>query len=180
MKKRQVYFNAWIPKIGVMLETVTVYPADMIGIYFDDFKTAIEAVGHRCDDDDVVDKAGNKLMELMQGEDYVFIDDKDCILLQYSGYEVKGKKEVYDGDILEIKTDVGKKINVLCEYGRAKRRMVGPMDEEITVEIECFYFKTPDGKKTFPIVKNYAGKHDLQIMKKVGNIYQNPDLFPTQ
>jgi hypothetical protein len=180
MKNREISFNAWIPKLSVMLETVTVHTGGMIGMHFDDFKTTVEEAGHKIDDDEVVDKDGNKLMELMQGEDYVFIDDIECVTLQYSGYEVKGKAMVYEGDIVELKNEDGKKITAVCEYGRARRNMAAEMDQTIRVDIEGFYFKLSDGKKTFPIVENYAGKHDLSIMKKVGNIFQNPALFVTK
>jgi len=32
-------------------------------------------------------------------------------------------------------------------------------------------------RKTNPIVKNYCGKHDLEIIEVIGNIFENPELL---
>jgi len=37
--------------------------------------------------------------------------------------------------------------------------------------------KKVEGKATFPIVDNYAGKHDLELMEVIGDIYSNPELI---
>jgi len=45
-----------------------------------------------------------------------------------------------------------------------------------TVDIPSFCFKIYDFP-SFPIVNNYANKHDLDIIEIIGNIYENSDLL---
>jgi len=99
--------------------------------------------------------------------------DENCKLMQFSGLQDKNNNDIYEGDIISLKNDGGQVIIVICEYGIA-RRTIGKHD----VDIPCFYFRVPayDNKKTFPIVNNYLGKHDLELFEIIGNIYENIDL----
>lgn len=95
-------------------------------------------------------------------------------LLQYSNWKDKNGTEIYEGDVLQCINADGELVTVVCELGQAIR-MIG----ENEVEISGFYLKKlSDGKKTFPITKNYLGQHDLDILEIIGNIYQNLELFP--
>jgi uncharacterized phage protein (TIGR01671 family) len=92
---------------------------------------------------------------------------------QFTGLHDKNGNEIYEGDIIQLVDDSGETIIVVCEFGTARREIYGNV-----VDIIGFYFKRLcDGKKTFPIVCNYAGKHDTEIFEIVGNIYENPELL---
>jgi uncharacterized phage protein (TIGR01671 family) len=92
---------------------------------------------------------------------------------RYSGLNDKYDNEIYEGDIIELINEDGEIIRVVCEFGTARREMCGR-----TVDITGFYFTLPwNGRKTFPIVNNYAGKHDLDLFEVIGNIHDNPELL---
>jgi len=93
-------------------------------------------------------------------------------VMQFSGWLDKNKKEIYEGDIIELINKDGDTIRVVCEFGSAKRDIYGN-----EVEIMGFYFKHEQGFKSFPIVKNYLGKHDCELFEIIGNIYENSDQF---
>ena len=97
----------------------------------------------------------------------------EMLPLQYTGLKDKNGKEIYEGDILQIETENHEIIKVLCESGLARRTM----DTGMEVDIPSFYFKRDDGLKSFPVVKNWKGKHDLEIIEIIGNIYENKDLI---
>lgn len=99
----------------------------------------------------------------------------ECQVMQWSGMQDKNNKDIYEGDIISLVNDVNETVFVVCKYGIARRQIF-----ENTVDIPCFYFELPCGKKSFPIVENYAGKHDLELFEVVGNIYQNPELLKSK
>lgn len=96
-------------------------------------------------------------------------------LMDWSGLKDKNDKDIYEGDIVKLVNADMNEILVVCEYGIARREVVGAF-YPVEVDIPCFYFKVPNGHKTFPIVNNYAGKHDLEMFEVLGNIYQNSEL----
>lgn len=91
---------------------------------------------------------------------------------QYTGLKDRNGREIYEGDIINLTNTAGVSINVVCEFGTARRVIF-----ENTVDITGCYFKLSNGEKTFPIVSNYAGKHDLDLFEIIGNIYENPELL---
>jgi hypothetical protein len=82
---------------------------------------------------------------------------------------------LFDNDIVELDDDRGVKIYVLCEYAVHRRRM----DSGFECDILGFAFKKVD-YPSFPIISNYAGKHDISMMKIVGNKNENPDILIKQ
>lgn len=89
----------------------------------------------------------------------------------YSGFNDKNNKEIYEMDIIQLVDEDGNIIKVVCEFGTAKRDIYGNL-----VEIHGFYFRRLyDDKKTFPIIKNYAGKHDTELFEIIGNLKDAPE-----
>jgi uncharacterized phage protein (TIGR01671 family) len=114
----------------------------------------------------------------MGGRDPIigFNDDPEYFrLMQYTGLKDKEGKEIYESDIVKLVNADGDTIYVVCEYGIVRRDVIGG-NGPVEVDIPCFYFKS-NGHKTFPIVNNYAGKHDLELFEVVGNIHQHPNLL---
>jgi uncharacterized phage protein (TIGR01671 family) len=92
---------------------------------------------------------------------------------QYTGLKDKNGKEIYEGDIIQLINEDLEEIKVICEFGTAKRQIFDNL-----VEITGFYFKRlDDDRKTFPIINNYLGKHDLELFEVIGNIHDNPELL---
>lgn len=99
--------------------------------------------------------------------------NKYWALMQYTELKDRNKNEIYEGDILQLIDDAGNEIQVTCQFGKHLRKM----DSGHLVEISGFAFISPGGLPTFPIVHNYSGKSDLDIMTVIGNIYENPELL---
>jgi hypothetical protein len=79
----------------------------------------------------------------------------------------KNGKPIYVGDIIELVTEDREKITIECKFGTVQRQIY-----ENLVEITGFYFeRSNDGRKTFPIVNNYLGKHDTEICEVIGTIF---------
>jgi len=92
---------------------------------------------------------------------------------RYTGLKDKNGKEIYEGDIIQLINEDLEEIKVICEFGTAKRQIFDNL-----VEITGFYFKRlDDDRKTFPIINNYLGKHDLELFEVIGNIHDNPELL---
>lgn len=93
--------------------------------------------------------------------------------MQFTGLLDKNGKEIYEGDIVQIKTQSGRVENFTVEYGIHRRDMKSGW----TVDIPGFSFVNSEKFPTFPIVKNYLNGHDLEIIEVIGNIYENPNLI---
>ncbi|MFA5130447.1 MAG: YopX family protein [Patescibacteria group bacterium] len=110
-----------------------------------------------------------------QGKDWFLPMWKDRYeIMQFAGMLDKNGKDIYEGDILFLINESGTPIRVVCEFGTATHKTLA---SGLTVAIAGFFFKTQEGLHTFPIVKNYLGKNDLEIMEVIGNIYENPELL---
>lgn len=95
------------------------------------------------------------------------------IIEQCTGLKDKNGKEIYEDDVIELVNEDLEKTKVICEYGTARRNIYSNI-----VDITGFYFRRlSDDRKTFPIVNNYLGKHDLELFEIIGNIHENPKLL---
>lgn len=97
---------------------------------------------------------------------------KDFVIMQYTGLKDKNGTEIYEGDILELINEDEERIKCVVEFGNRRIRTYSGT----IIDVQCFYFKIGD-RKTNPVANNYLGKHDLEIIKVIGNIYENPELL---
>lgn len=78
-------------------------------------------------------------------------------IMQFTGIKDKDEKEIYEGDIVEYDVqDDGEKANYKvewCEYGRWTLKRIGSKDWAS------------------------VGTVEWEITKKIGNIYENPELL---
>lgn len=118
---------------------------------------------------DIIEQFAN-MYDCTKWEELTEIEQKEW-LVENKEEDWHGKM-IFEGDILTLINLDYETINVICEFGTARRGI-----SENVVDINGFYFKTPNGRKTFPIVNNYLGKHDLEILKVIGNIHENPELL---
>lgn len=94
---------------------------------------------------------------------------RDC----FTGLYDKNKNPIYEGDVLQIKTQSGRIENFIVEWGIHRRHMASGWE----VDIPSFAFVSAEKFPTFPIVNNYMNGHDLDIIEIIGNIHQNPELI---
>lgn len=95
---------------------------------------------------------------------------------EYSGMKDKKKEPIFEGDILDCINADGKQIRVVCKFGEAKRKLMSALGIVNECSIFGFYLDYK-GLATYPIVNNYKGLHDLEILNIVGNIFDNPELL---
>lgn len=96
-------------------------------------------------------------------------------LCESTGLKDGNGVEIYEGDIIALTTADNEDITIICKFGTVQRQIF-----ENLVEITGFYFeRSNDGRKTFPIVHNYLGKHDTEIWNVIGNVYDNPEYLRT-
>lgn len=89
-----------------------------------------------------------------------------------SGWTDSNDTSIYTGDVVELTNEDGKTVHAICKFGSVVRPTF-----KHWVEIIGFYFQLiACGRKTFPIVNNYQGKHDTKLFTIIGNIYEEPDL----
>jgi hypothetical protein len=161
MEKRLIKFNAWLPAIGLMLEGVTVYADDMIGIDSEEFENQLkEKKGPRykiyddvvfykgeTDEDDIFDH----VFTLLTGEDWYWIEKGDFVLLEYSGWKDTKGNELWEGDIC---SNDAAKWEVIFNTGCFCGKMIGGLDHD-----------------------THLALRGIKGLVKIGTIFQNPELL---
>lgn len=111
----------------------------------------------------------------LMGHPFIKIWDFDQVeLMQYTGLKDKNGADIYEGDILELINEADRRVNAICKFG--ERRLI---HGGYTIEIQGLYFEV-EGRKTNPVICNYKGLHDLEIMEVRGNIYEKPELLEVE
>lgn|SRR5574344_1570491 len=85
----------------------------------------------------------------------------------YTGWDDKNGTKIFTGDKVSLINEDGECIVIIAALGKVERQI-----NDYTVEINGFYFILPDGRKCFPIVNNYIGKHDTELYEVVGTIFE--------
>ncbi len=101
--------------------------------------------------------------------------DEKYKVMQFSNFYDKHKNEIYEGDIIELVNEAGKKIKVVCEFGTVEREIMGGRLNLCVINGFSFCI-VGNGKHTYPISKNYLGVCDTEIFEVIGNIYENKNL----
>ncbi len=160
--KREIKFNAFIPALGIMLQNVTVYP-DMIGVSADELEKALKAKNEKlriCDggiyliDDDHYDL----VMSLLCGDDWYWIENNNCDVLQFSGYKDSNGNDLFVGHLLSPMT-----------------KYIGPM--EIVIEDGAFYCKHKYNR--WGLLSRLFDSDIRKIYSPfvIGSVYENPELL---
>lgn len=162
--------------IKVMLYNVTINPSsDQIGLGLDEFEEQLKeqnpTVEYLGDGDFDSSWEVVHCSNVMDGDEWIFIDQAEVMIS--SGWKDKNGRDIFLGDEVELTNDAGVKVKVICHYGMAERDLISLSStaQSLRCELSGFYFKSYMGHSLYPIVNNYAGVHDTQIMEVVGNIY---------
>lgn len=98
-----------------------------------------------------------------------YLKDNPEYLQKYTGFQDKNKKDIYEGDFIEVINDANQKIVVQCMFGTIEREIMGSELNNCYITGFYYFFK---GKATLPIVTNYLGISDYEIFEVVGNVFE--------
>lgn len=169
MSTRIIKFRAWLPKVKIMLEEVTLYP-DMIGMYSEQLDEITKDKKLIIDDDCIRDSNDEHLMNLLPGEDWYWIESGNFEVMQFTGLLDKNGKEIYEGDIIKFQ-----KFANWDDDGEFPRHIASVIFEkggfcwQIIKEGHQGYYSANE-------IDHLSKTNSTWGLEVIGNIYSNPEL----
>jgi uncharacterized phage protein (TIGR01671 family) len=155
MNNREVKFRFNIEGTSLIIDSPTLYPDGMIGMSPDDFESQLPE-GFKHDSDALaLMKGDEKVCEVMQGDEWIFIESKYISLMQYVGLKDKNLVEIYEGDIVVY---IGSSMSTM----------------EIKFQNGAFVGEGPFNTHPLPV---YLNALDFESIEVIGNIHENKDLL---
>ena len=110
MNSRQIKFNAYIKALHIILTDVDIYANGMIGIEVDKLNEQLKLTDKYLIDDMIFqsivptlsDDDDEYLMVVVLGQDYVWFEEGQHQLLQYTGINDKNNNSFYEYDIVQL------------------------------------------------------------------------------
>ncbi len=113
MSNRPFKFRAYVKDLNIILLYVTVYDSGLIGMDYDAFVNAIDEDTFTAENGSVYTKGDNPqhIMNFLEGDDWIWLEQSQYQLMQFTGLFDKKQKEIYEGDIIR-----GNKNSFAIEY----------------------------------------------------------------
>ena len=168
-------FNAWIPKLEVMLHGVSVYDNGHIGIGYEELEKILKEKNANysicegeimlVDKDEDGDDVWNRKLGVLEGEDWIFFEEKDFELVPWIGVTTNSEVDLYLGDTFQYKSHKG--------YG-----FVDFIGEVVWIE-ECaaYGYKIVSNLNSndFPFAEIHEPHHDFfDHITVIGNKFEKP------
>lgn len=110
------------------------------------------------------------------GKEWEWLEWKRYIIMHYTETQDKNKKDIFEGDILEILIDNSFKRKLICRKGKITKSIIGIDKKRHLAEINGFYYESDTFDKLLPLIQDKIFS-DTQKMEIIGNIYENPELM---
>ena len=162
---REIKFRAWHKDLKVMLEEITIYP-NMIGIDYDNFEEALPEKYELFEDEiyfnDLENNEHRKICSILLGDGWIWIENEDVEVMQFTGLLNSTGKEIYEDDICKVEEGY---------FGDFKEsEFIG----KVEFEDGCYFIN--DLKTNQYQSLDYAAIKNRNI-EVLGNIYENPELL---
>lgn len=174
---KQVKFNAWIPKIEIMLKNVSVYDSGIIGISEKDLLNQLPDnlyVDYECECIYEIKEKGksgdipHSVVGILLGMDWFYFDEDQYVLLMSTGKHTLKGREVFEGDVLfeEIEDDEG---DVRVYF------IVVWIEETSSFGLLCDfeYIDYEDGRLEELDLQELSGLQSINKLHYAGNIFFN-------
>lgn len=158
---REIKFRANIKGTPIILEGFALYDSGMIGMHPETLESQL-IEGYEYDYDNAfIIKGENRICEILEGDEWIWIESKNIEITQFTGLKDKNDKAIYEGDILK-----GTRMDITC---------IASYDSHSG----GFYAKENDlvGYRLSIPKGEYGGGEMIVPFEVIGNIYEKPELI---